>query len=71
LDGNVSSGNVREVKMVKVVRIGGMVFAQTMIGRDVVIAFAEMFSRGSGAAAQRVCIGPSIGRWNRESIREP
>jgi hypothetical protein len=31
---------VREENMVKVVRIGGIVFAQTRIGRDVVIAFA-------------------------------
>jgi hypothetical protein len=57
--------------MVKVVRIGGMVFAQTMIGRHVVIAFAEMFSRGPGPAAQKACIGPSIGHQNQEWIREP
>jgi hypothetical protein len=62
---------VREVKMVNVVRIGGVVFAPTMIGRDIVRVFAERFSRETDAAAQRVCFGPSIGRWNRESIREP
>ena len=57
--------------MVNVVGIGNLIIAQTMIGRDVVIAFAERFSRETDAAAQRVCFGLSIGRWNRESIREP
>jgi len=62
---------VCEEKMVKVVRIGGMVFAQTMIGRYVVVAFAEMVSRGAGASAQRACVGQSIRHQDREWIREP
>ena len=52
-------------------RIGGRVFAQIMIGRDVVAAFAEMFSRGPDAPAQGACVGQSIGHQDREWMREP
>jgi hypothetical protein len=62
---------VCEEKIVKVVRIGGLVFAKITIGRDVAAAFAEMFSRGPDAPAQRVCAGRSIGHRDREWIREP
>src|SRR5271157_2369525 len=63
------SGNVCEEKIARVVRIGGVVFAQIMIGRDVVAALEEMVSRGSCASAQRACIGQSIGRQARMDTR--